>query len=391
MSNSLSSRTSNDILYIDLAGRIDATNAPETEDAIRAIRAEHPGMYTILDAETLTYISSAGLRVIMRVRKEDANIAVINAASEVYQIFEMTGFTDIMKIQKAYRRLSIEGCPFIARGANGAVYRYDPETVVKVYFNPDSLPEIERERKNSRTAFVLGVNTAIPYDIVRVGDGYGSVTELLNADPITKLILRDPEHLDQAVAYFIDTIKHIHTIQVESADLPNLKETVLGWVEFVKPTIAPEHYEKLHALVDALEDRKTLLHGDYHPDNVMVQNGEALLIDMDTLSTGHPILDLASTYNALVGFSEVNPDTSMRFFGFDREVGRRFWELSLKRYLNTTDEKILSAVQEKAQIVGCTRLLRRTLRRNEPNREALIAHCLKRYAELLPRVDSLEF
>ena len=391
MSNSLSSRISNNLLYIDLVGRIDATNASETEADIRAIRAEHPGMYTVLDADELTYISSAGLRVIMRLRKEDANIAVINAASEVYQIFEMTGFTDIMKIEKAYRRLSVEGCAFIAKGANGAVYRYDPETVVKVYFNPDSLPEIERERKNSRAAFVLGVNTAIPYDIVRVGDGYGSVTELLNADPITKLIRRDPEHLDQAVAYFVDTVKHIHTIDAGSANLPKLKDNFLDWVAFVKPSLPEDQYEKLHALAEALPDPTTLLHGDYHPDNVMVQNGETLLIDMDTLATGHPILELASMYNALVGFSEVNPETCTNFFGFDREVGKRFWDLSLQRYLNTTDEKILNDVQQKAQIIGCTRLLRRTLRRNEPTREKVINHCLNRYAELLPRVDTLEF
>ena len=77
----------------------------------------------------------------------------------------------MMKIEKTYPRISLEGCEFIAKGANGAVYRYDDETIVKVYFNRDALPEIMQERENSRRAFVLGVNTAIPYGIVRIGDG----------------------------------------------------------------------------------------------------------------------------------------------------------------------------------------------------------------------------
>ena len=61
------------------------------------------------------------------------------------------------------------------------LYRYDDETIVKTYFAKDALPEIKQERENARRAFVLGINTAIPYGIVRVGDGYGTVTELLNA------------------------------------------------------------------------------------------------------------------------------------------------------------------------------------------------------------------
>jgi hypothetical protein len=89
----------------------------------------------------------------------------------------MTGFTDMVTVEKAYQRMSVEGCEFIAKGANGAVYRYDNETILKTYFAKDALPEIKQERENARRAFVLGINTAIPYGIVRVGDGYGTVTE----------------------------------------------------------------------------------------------------------------------------------------------------------------------------------------------------------------------
>ena len=391
MSEQISYRVNQGILYIDLQGRIDANNAPEVETSIRAIQKENPHEHMVLDAEKLTYISSAGLRVIMRLRKEDADLSVINAVPEVYQIFEMTGFTDIMHIYKAYRHLSIDGCTFIAKGANGAVYRYDPETVVKVYFNPDALPEIERELKNSRLAFVLGVNTAIPYDIVRVGDRYGSVMELLNADSLTKMIVRDPQHLDEPVAYYVDTLKHIHSIQVEPGELPRMKQNLLNWVEFVKNELPKDQYEKLHALAEKLPDPNTLLHGDYHTNNIMLQNGEALLIDMDTLSTGHPILELACMYNAFIAFNEWTPQNCMDFYGFDFDTAKRFWRLSLARYLGTTDESVLNAVEQKAQVIGYTRLLRRTLRRNEPTRETILRLCKEKLAEVLPQVDSLDF
>ena len=204
-------RTDKDILYISLTGRIDATNAADVESGISEIRNANTGMHTVLDADTLEYISSAGLRVILRLRKEESQLAIINVSPEVYDVFEMTGFADMMTVEKTYPRISLDGCEFIAKGANGAVYRYDDETIVKQYFNRDALPEIMQERENSRRAFVLGVNTAIPYGIVRIGDGYGSLTELLNATSVTKLIRANKEDLTQSVAYFVDTLKEIHS------------------------------------------------------------------------------------------------------------------------------------------------------------------------------------
>ena len=171
-------RVDKDILYIAVEGRVDASNAAAVEKEIFAIKNENPNKHTVIDADNLEYISSAGLRVILKLRKEEPKLAIINVAPEVYDVFDMTGFTDMVTVEKAYRRMSVDGCEFIAKGANGAVYRYDEETIVKTYYNKDALPEIQQERENARKAFVLGVNTAIPYGIVRVGDGYGTVTEL---------------------------------------------------------------------------------------------------------------------------------------------------------------------------------------------------------------------
>ena len=134
-------------------------------------------------------------RIILRLKKNNASLKIINVSSDVYEIFEMTGFSEIMPIEKAYREFSVEGCEIIGQGANGKVYRIDPETIIKVYNNPDSLPDIKRERELARKAFVLGIPTAIPYDVVKVGDGYGSVFELLNAKSFAKQTGADEEKL----------------------------------------------------------------------------------------------------------------------------------------------------------------------------------------------------
>ena len=380
-----------DILYIDLEGRVDAGNAAEVEEQLQAIRRENPGLPTVIDAENLAYISSAGLRVLLRLRKEDAELAVINVSPEVYEILDMTGFTEMLTVKKAYRRLSVDGCEMIGKGANGAVYRYDEETIIKVYFNPDALPEIQRERELARKALVLGINTAIPYDVVRVGESYGTVMELLAATSLSKLMKKDPAHLELPLKYYVDMLKQIHATEVKPGDMPDMKQVALDWAAFDREHLPEALGDKLYKLVEAVPERHTMLHGDYHTNNIMVRDGEALLIDMDTLCMGHPIFELGSMFNAFVGFSELDHSVTMGFLGITHELAGEFWRRALALYLDTEDKARLDEVENKAKLVGYMRLLRRTIRRSEPNRDQLIAFYKSQLEALIPTIDKLTF
>ena len=388
----VSYRVDRDILYISIEGRIDASNAAQAEEKIFNIKCENPDKHVVIDADALEYISSAGLRVILKLRKEEPKLAIINVTADVYEVFDMTGFTDMVTVEKAYQRMSVEGCEFIAKGANGAVYRYDDETIVKTYFARDALPEIKQERENARRAFVLGINTAIPYGIVRVGDNYGTVTELLNAVSITKLIRNNPDDLTEAVKHYVDMLKSIHAIEAQDGELPDMKETALAWADFVSEHIPEAQGQKLRALIEAVPKQNTLMHGDYHTNNIMVQNGEPLLIDMDTLCMGHPVFELGSMFNAFVGYSELNHQNMVDFFGYSFETAGKFWNMALEMYLGTDDKAVCQGVAEKAMVVGYTRMLRRAIRRpNEADSPAKIARCKEMLAILLEKVDSLTF
>ena len=385
-------RIDKDILYISIEGRIDASNAPVAEEKIFAIKNDNPGKHVVLDADYLEYISSAGLRVILRLRKEEPKLAIINVSPDVYDVFDMTGFTDMVTVEKAYQRMSVDGCEFIAKGANGAVYRYDSETIIKTYFAKDALPEIKQERENARRAFVLGINTAIPYGIVRVGEGYGTITELLNAVSVTKLIRNNPDDLAEAVKYYIDMLKSIHAIEVEDGLVLDMKETALEWADFVAPHIPEDQAKKLRSLIEAVPKRNTLMHGDYHTNNIMVQNGEPLLIDMDTLCMGHPIFEIGSMFNAFVGYSELDHNNMMEFFGYSFDTANRFWRMSLKAYLGTEDDAVADSIAEKAMVIGYTRMLRRAIRRpSDADSPAKIARCKEMLGILLSKVNTLTF
>ena len=146
-------------------------------------------------------------------------------------------------------------------------------------------------------------------------------------------------------------------------------------------------------MIEAVPEHPFMLHGDYHSNNVMVQNGEPLMIDMDTLCVGHPVFELASTYNAYVGFSEMDPESIKKFMKLDQRTGCLLWSKILPLYLNSQDEAYIQSVADKAMIIGYTRLLRRTLRREADTElgQKSIAYYKERLAQLLARVASLTF
>ena len=381
-------------LIIYLAGNINSTNAPEVESEINVIRDKNPEGSLIIDAEKLVYISSAGLRIILRLSQKSADLKIINVSTDVYEVFEMTGFTEMLSIEKAYRHLSVDGCEIIGQGANGVVYRLDPDTIIKVYRNPDALPDIKRERELAHKAFVLGIPTAIPYDVVKVGNGYGSVFELLSAQSFAKLLVKYPENFDTYIKLYVDLLKKIHATTVQPSDMPDMKKVAVDWSLFLKDYLPQDKWEKLTSLIRNVPERMTMIHGDYHIKNVMMQGNEVLLIDMDTLSYGHPIFEFASMYLAYVGFGELNHDHLKEFLGVDFETAGKFWRESLKLYFGTTDESVVDKVEDKARIIGYTRLMRRTIRRtgfDDPDSLKLINHCKEQLIDLLDKVDSLDF
>ncbi len=383
-----------DPVTVRLSGRIDSNNAPQIEAEILEQLSGSAGASVVMDAENLEYISSAGLRVLLRIRKIHPDMSIVNVSSEVFEILEMTGFTEMMQVEKAYRVVSVEGCEEIGRGANGTIYRIDQDNVVKVYNNADALEDIRHEREVAKLALILGIPTAISYDVVKVGDSYGSVFELLNARSFSKILSTEPEKMDWCVREYVEMLKRIHGTLVPAGKLPDMKKTALSWAQFMQDYLPEEAGRKLLSLIAAVPHDDHMIHGDYHTKNVELQGDEVLLIDMDTLAVGHPVFELASMYNSFIGYSEFDHENILGFQGFDFETGCAFWHKTLSAYLETTNERKIREVEDKARIVGYTRMIRRSIRRKGLETEegrAEIELWKKELLELLEKTDTLVF
>lgn len=380
-------------LTIFLQDRIDSNNAHFVEKEIFDCIGSQAPSSLVADAENLEYISSAGLRIVLKLVKTIPDFRMINVSSDVYEIFDMTGFTELMTIEKAYRIFDVANCEVVGEGANGKIYRVANDLILKVYKDADSLEDIKRERELSRTAFVLGIPTAIPFDVVKVGDTYGSVFELLNAKSFAELLRDDSSKVDFVASETVRLAKTLHATKAPD-NLPHQSDTAREWLDEAKDVFDDADFDKLRGLIESIPETGTMLHGDLHIKNIMMQGDEALLIDMDTLCAGHPIYELAFIYNAYEGFGICDKSIFKKFLMVDAEIIAELLQRILELYLETDDESVIADVKEKASVIGLLRILRRVIRIGEqdtPSGSELMEECKSRIIHALGHLDTLAF
>lgn len=286
---------------------------------------------------------------------------------------------------KKLREISIDGCPEIGRGAHGIVYQTAPDMLVKVYNENSSIDAIRRERELARWAFVKGIPTAIPFDIVRVGDRYGIVFEHLEAQSSADYIRESPERFESFLERSVDLMKQIHAVTAEPGELPDMKQQTLRWLPKVRTFLSEDLYARLCGFVDTIPVRNTIIHADFHMNNILICGDELMLIDMDTLSTGDPIFELATVFVSYRQFPSIEPKAAY-MLGIDVETAAKICDRIFELYLDGANEEKLREAKHAAQLLGCIRIIDYVDRHTDlpaPDRKKVTERCVQDITKLL--------
>ena len=372
-------------LTLFLEGELNSYNADNVEKEILATLKDKKFEKLILDFSKISYISSAGLRIILKLKQLYNDFSVIETTLEVYDIFSMTGFTNIMTIKKGLKRVYLSGAEIVGDGYYSTVYRVDKDTIIKVFNRVSDTEQIERELKLAKEAFVLGIPTAISFDIVRVDDKLGVRYEMLDCQSLKNMVLAYPERRDEFMDKYAALLKKMNTTECFSPIVPDMKQAYIKKLQKIEEFLPADAYTKLVKMFNAIPDRKTLIHGDCHFKNIMMQNDELLLIDMDTLSVGYPIFELAALYAPYVAFNEDEPGNSERFFGIKDEEAHALYDALITRYFGKNDP----VINDKIKIVGYVHMIRWN-RNNEPDNNKRYEGCKARLLKLLEKYDDLD-
>lgn len=357
-------KTDSSEIQVAVSGRIDADAEIKLEKFIFGIKSFDEKKTVVLDFEQTEYISSAGLRFLLKIMKTGKDLRIVNAPSDVYDVFEMTGFTELCSIQKAYRQVDVSGCKVIGAGANGIIYRLDSERILKLYTKPNVLDSIIREKTHAKFAFLQGIPTAISFDIVKVGEKFGSIFELLEAKSVATLFIQQPETLDRYIEPYTNLLKVLHStpyVERDGVQLTPYRTHFKKYVDLIKERCGDNLYTSLCNFLDGIPESNTMLHGDCHPFNVLVTKEEMVFIDMDTLTYGNPIFDLGTLYSSIIVLDKFVPE-ERRLYKCPDGLTNQFWEKTFYEYFKNSSETEQMGKLSSSKVIAYTLALAFSLR-----------------------------
>ena len=323
-----------DWVLVSLGGRITAADLGD----LKALSAEASGKWPdrewILECSNLRYISSGGLRWVLALRQSiSGTIRIIGVQKEVMSVFKMTGIDKLFTIEEGMRRISIKGCDLIGRGANGEIYRLKDETIVKVFFSEENLKTAENEDRVSHEVFKTGLPVVIPYETVEVGDGrYGIILETLGSKTLSETIEDDPDHFDEWITKYVNLYRMVHEKDGSGHGLPSAKDVYRTHLIESADWYSKEEMDQLMRLLENIPDRNTMIHGDFHPNNIMVNDGELIMIDLGDFSIGHPVFDFLATAATQANLVDLSPEYAEFHTKMKAERIRKGWAALLDQY-----------------------------------------------------------
>lgn len=329
------------VFTISLRGKIDSANAEETHDMI--LRELDPHLHPNrlrLDMENLSYISSAGLRILLMLKNTFSEIDIVNASPAVFSTMQMTGFTKIFNVQKAFRSVNITGCDLISSCSVSRIYKLDDATVVKVYPENTDYSLIHLEQETAQKAFVLGIPAAISYEVVRTGQQYGIAYKMADVKSLGLLISEHPDELTAYAKRLAALARTIHFTHVSDGQFQTARGVLHSVISQLRIRLTEEQYKHISALAAAIPDADTLILGDLHPNSIIFHDNRFELMNMAHICVGHTPLDLIAFHESTV--NNINSSGDHERFGPSPEVCANLWCAFCRAYLaeNYTPENM---------------------------------------------------
>lgn len=349
-------KSEGDVLNIVFPKSVKQNNATEVSEYVFDNLPEHFTKIRI-DMRNLIFITADGLDIILELKKICRDITLLNVSLGICEILASYGFDNFLVIERYYRFVSIKELEKIGVGVHSNVYQLNDDTIIKVFTDDTPIEDIEKERRYAKDAFMKGVPSPIAFDIVKTEEGYGLILEMAGAQTLGEYLLVHPDEIDDMAVKFADVLRLVNETPADKHLYGSIKEEYRLKAIAAEKKIGKSGSEKLLNMIEAIPEGDGMIHGDFHLRNVMIDNNKKLmLIDMANTSYGHQLYDIGGAYLIMKYAPMKAPAISTRINKISPLQCERFWDIALRRYFNTKNEKEFMLRTKQCQVFSDIRL-----------------------------------
>ena len=193
------------------------------------------------------------------------------------------------------------------KGNTAEVFEYEPGKVCKLFYHGIPYEYAHLEYENAQKLFALEIRVPRPFGQIEIGGRHGIIYEKING-----ISLRDC--IDEEYAFQAFVREHKKLLNISSSELMSYKDFLLAVLQSKTGQIPSDFLGKLATLPDGNQ----VLHGDYHPENIMLTPaGELVIIDLLNVCRGSAAYDVARTFFLLK--DEALREKYLKAMGYRRE------------------------------------------------------------------------
>ena len=247
-----------------------------------------------------------------------------------------------------YPQINLADWQQVGEGGNGKTYVNPaaPDLILKV--NNERLSTFEavkHEYDVSKAVESLGLSTPKMYDMVRVGDAYGTISQLIkDKKSLSRICHDEPERTEEMARLLAQKGKELFATPCKTDFFPSRKEQVL-WAIDHATFVSRKNRALIRAFAESIPENGHCIHGDFQTGNIIQAGDKYYWIDLDRFAHGDPMFDIGHLFQICKIYAPMKRVQDL--FHMTLEQFHRFWNAFAEAYTGKADHADFDALSGK--------------------------------------------
>ena len=250
--------------------------------------------------------------------------------------------------QNHYPTINLEDWRQVGEGGNGKTYVNPaaPGEILKVNnARLSTLEAVEQEYNISKAVASLGISVPEMYHIVRVGNAYGTISQLIKGKKsLSRICQEEPERTEEMARLLCQKGKELFATPCKTDFFPSRKGQALLAIEKAS-FVSKKNKKTIQAFIESIPESTGCSHGDFQTGNIIKAGEDYYWIDLDRFAYGDPMFDIGHLFlicNLYAPMKRVQD-----IFHMTLEQFRRFWEAFAREFTGKENHSEFDALAGK--------------------------------------------